>query len=111
MTDAEIALEETGAISSSKVSLSFDDVSLHSTESSNIVVGDRSVDFFFDPNNYPISYDGVEINIEMHWKEEEETMFVQAEGGCSASVEVDEMTDPQKMTALLYLIGVVTDER
>lgn len=113
-------LIEQGSLSQQEVSLSFADIELQSTEAANIVVGERSIDFFFDPNNFPTSYDGDTINMEMRWTEDSQEMVVQriqrdrsplySADSCvasSVSIDVNKMNGFQKTVAFLYLIGKV----
>lgn len=120
MSSDAIKLIEDGSLRQADVQLSFGDIELASTQAANVVVGDRSIDFFFDPNNFPTSYDGDTINMEMRWTEDSETMVIQrlqrnsnslysadSRVASSASIDVGEMNDFQKTVAFLYLVGEV----
>lgn len=109
-----------------EIQLDFDSVDVQSTASANIVVGGRSIDFFFDPNNYPIEVDGHTITIEMRWGADSDTLIVKRiqnrktrvgrndrwmspnKQTCEkASMSIGVLTRRQQSIALLYLIGRV----
>lgn len=97
------------------LAISFADVSPQSTNGSNIIVGSRNIDFFFDPNNFPVECDGDVINLYMKWTDSSTNMTVQIVEGREPvtkerSIDVSEMEDWQKSIAFLYLIGVLTNE-
>lgn len=110
-------------ISGKHLDLSYGDLTIESPEHVNLAVGDRSVDLFLSPNDFPITLDGQRINLCMLYGDESEEMTVQridtsgnsfyghgAAVETEASMEVYEMTDYQKTVAFLYLLGDVMND-
>jgi len=95
--------------STSDLTISHGDIKLKSTDATNIAIGERSVDFFFDPNNFPLYCDGEKITISMCWGTEDDILTVERCGADSEveTIAVTNMTDYQRTIAFLYLIGKV----
>lgn len=115
MTDSAMALVDGGKVSSSsELTLSFGDVELQSKEAANICVGERNVDLFFNPNNFPILCGDTAIDMGMRWTEDSDTMTVKRidSGGVDwfATMDVTEMTGYQRTITLLYLVGRLTKD-
>lgn len=102
---------EDATIKGQHLDFSYADLEIQSPEHVNLAVGDRSVNFFLNPNDFPITVAGERINLCMLYGDNNEEMTVQrvdADGG--ASMDVYSMDDYQKTITFLYLLGKVLND-